>query len=234
MAPWVQTPTVVSRNPWGQDFRQNFVSLGGFQTPPTKKSCTTPHHIPKYEIKKNVIVNYPFKSSFVSLFQTNNFSYFKFFYIFCRSWLEETGSVWPIVALVKSKGSTSWGHQDWIFFRGEYFQEWIFFRNEYFSEGALALVKCHSKGSTSWGYKLPPRHPCWGSSESSAKMSRLLANRSLAARVLVSPNQAPLYQKNLIFQQIRRQLSWGANGNKMSDEEYNGAGGKREIHVLSW
>ena len=99
----------------------------------------------------------------------------------------------------------------------------------------MSLVKCHSKGSTSWGYKLPPRHPCWGSSESSAKMSRLLANRSLAARVLVSPNQAPLYQKtNLIFQQIRRQLSWGANGNKMSDEEYNGAGGKKEIHVLSW
>ena len=65
-------------------------------------------------------------------------------------------------------------------------------------------------------------------------MSRLLANRSLAARVLVSPNQAPLYQKtNLIFQQIRRQLSWGANGNKMSDEEYNGAGEKKEIHVLS-
>ena len=61
----------------------------------------------------------------------------------------------------------------------------------------------------------------------------MLANRSLAARVLVSPNQAPLYQKNLIFQQIRRQLSWGANGNKMSDEEYNGAGEKKEIHVLS-
>ena len=51
----------VSSNPWGQDFRPNFVSLGGFQTPPTKMSYTTPHHIPKYEIlqKRDKIVNYP-------------------------------------------------------------------------------------------------------------------------------------------------------------------------------
>ena len=35
-----------SQNPWGQ----NFVRLCGFQTPPTKMSCTTPHHNPKYEI----------------------------------------------------------------------------------------------------------------------------------------------------------------------------------------
>ena len=34
----------------GQDFRPNLVSLGGFQTPPTKMSCTTPPHIPKYGI----------------------------------------------------------------------------------------------------------------------------------------------------------------------------------------
>ena len=48
---WVQTPScAASPNPWGQDFRPNFVSLGGFQTPPTKMNCTTPHHIPKYEI----------------------------------------------------------------------------------------------------------------------------------------------------------------------------------------
>ena len=33
--------------------RPIFVSLGGFQTPPTKMSCTTPHHIPKYEILQN-------------------------------------------------------------------------------------------------------------------------------------------------------------------------------------
>ena len=42
--------------PWGQDFRQNFVSLGGFQTPPTKMSCTTPHHIPKYEILQKIFL----------------------------------------------------------------------------------------------------------------------------------------------------------------------------------
>ena len=48
---WVQTPScAASPNPWGQDFRPNFVSLGGFQTPPTKMNYTTPHHIPKYEI----------------------------------------------------------------------------------------------------------------------------------------------------------------------------------------
>ena len=39
-----------SPNPWGQDFRPNFVGLGGFQTPLIKMSYTTPHHIPKYEI----------------------------------------------------------------------------------------------------------------------------------------------------------------------------------------
>ena len=41
------------------------VNLVGFQTPPTKMSYTTPHHIPKYEIlqKKEKIVNYPFKAT---------------------------------------------------------------------------------------------------------------------------------------------------------------------------
>ena len=52
-----------SRNPWGQDFKPNFVSLGGFQTTPTKMSCTTPHHNPKYEILQKKIVNYPFKET---------------------------------------------------------------------------------------------------------------------------------------------------------------------------
>ena len=46
------TPScTASPNPWGHDFGPNFVSLGGFQTPPTKMSYTTPHPIPKYEIK---------------------------------------------------------------------------------------------------------------------------------------------------------------------------------------
>ena len=39
----VQTPScAASPNPWGQNLRPNFVSLGGFQTPPTKMSYTTP------------------------------------------------------------------------------------------------------------------------------------------------------------------------------------------------
>ena len=52
----------MSPNPWGQNFRPNFVSLGGFQAPPTKMSYTTPHHIPNYEIlqKEKKMVNYPF------------------------------------------------------------------------------------------------------------------------------------------------------------------------------
>ena len=57
----LKPPCAASPDPWGQDFRPNFVSLGGFQTPPTNMSYTTPHHIPKYEIlqkKKNV--NHPF------------------------------------------------------------------------------------------------------------------------------------------------------------------------------
>ena len=55
LPPWVQTPScAASPNPWGQDFRPNFISLDGFQTPPTKMSCTTPHHIPKYEILQKI------------------------------------------------------------------------------------------------------------------------------------------------------------------------------------
>ena len=46
----VETPTAVSPNPGGKHFRPNFASLGGFQSPPTKVSYTTPRHIPKYKI----------------------------------------------------------------------------------------------------------------------------------------------------------------------------------------
>ena len=60
LSPWVLTRP----NAWGEDFRPNFVSLGGFQTSPTKMIYTTPHHIPKYENlqKKKKIVHYPLKA----------------------------------------------------------------------------------------------------------------------------------------------------------------------------
>ena len=56
LPPWVQTPScAASSNPRGQDFRPNFVRLGCFQTPPTKMSYNTPHHIPKFEsLQKNL------------------------------------------------------------------------------------------------------------------------------------------------------------------------------------
>ena len=53
-------PGAAKRKPYRLE--SNFVSLGGFQTPPTKMSCTTPHYVPNYEIlqKKEKIVNYLF------------------------------------------------------------------------------------------------------------------------------------------------------------------------------
>ena len=45
-------------------FVKSFVSLGGFQTPPTKMSCNTPHHNPKYEIlQKNFLWTIPLNPS---------------------------------------------------------------------------------------------------------------------------------------------------------------------------
>ena len=35
VAPRVETPSATSPNPWGQNIRTNFVSLGGLQTTPT-------------------------------------------------------------------------------------------------------------------------------------------------------------------------------------------------------
>ena len=60
----VETPSgAASPNPREQKFRPNFVSLGGFPTPPTKMSYIyhTPSYTKIWDLSKEKNVNYPFK-----------------------------------------------------------------------------------------------------------------------------------------------------------------------------